>query len=954
MMRAIKANLVRISMLSASVTALAVATPVMAQAQVREFNIPAQPLSSALLEFSKQSDVLIVVSPEIAQGKRSPAVRGSLPVNEAIGRLLRGSGLRAIPNPRGGYRIERTMAAASSSTQTASSAEGDDGSRAVSETIIVTGTRLTKANDTIPLQTYTREAVEAATSSSVADFLNTLPAASLNVSADRTTSFGGATTVQLRGFPAGTTTTLLNGRRLAPSGDTRAGSTDLDSLPLSLIEQIDIQPSGASAVYGSDGIAGVVNFITRRVANGGSAAITYQTAEEINDIRASVSYGGKTGDLQYIAGISYEHNEPLYGRDRKHVSSGDFSRFSSLGGRDARNVFCLPGNVRSVNGSNLPGLGSSFAAVPALGNPTVQDFQATAGTRNMCGREAELLRPETERLGFYGALTWHINDRLEVFADVIATRLETDQTTVGKAYRATMSAGNPYNPFGVDVIVESQLPVRASIANRRHFYRPTVGLRGALSERSSFEIAAYAAIDNSTIRDYSSGLTADVNRLNSAISSTSTATALNPFDPASQKSISEAIYVPVDNIYENRLYVIDGRVTSDIVDLPAGPIEIVLGGELSFESAEFKLPQGTSFVTLDADRNVQSAFTEVRAPLLAGRGRRELLAVYAAGRVDRYSDVGTSVTSSLGAVFKPHPGIEVRGSYSEAFRAPPLRVIYTDRFVGQARVVDPTLPGMPQVLVPTVGGGSSELDPEVGDTFNIGIELNDRLLPGLRVSVDHWWLHQGKRVITTLPAQVVVDNADLFPGRAVRDGAGNLTSINISATNYGELDARGFDFRASYEIGFSGFTLIPSVNWTLIHHFEAAVTPGAPLENRLNAATRSDAWAPRHKGTVSLALRNEIISANLQARYVGRYLDYQTPANTNMIGDFITLDAFAKIKVSGLIGENSRDAFITLGARNMLNKGPQYSNYANGAIGFDPTQYDIVGRKIQVGLTTSF
>ena len=105
-------------MLSASVTALAVATPVMAQAQVREFNIPAQPLSSALLEFSKQSDVLIVVSPEIAQGKRSPAVRGSLPVNEAIGRLLRGSGLRAIPNPRGGYRIERTMAAASSSTQT--------------------------------------------------------------------------------------------------------------------------------------------------------------------------------------------------------------------------------------------------------------------------------------------------------------------------------------------------------------------------------------------------------------------------------------------------------------------------------------------------------------------------------------------------------------------------------------------------------------------------------------------------------------------------------------------------------------------------------------------------------------------------------------------------------------------------------------------------------------------
>lgn len=93
-----------------AVIAGALASPAHAQTQERAFDIPAQPLSSALLAFSRQSDVLIVVSPDLTNGKRSKALRATMPVNVAIVELLRGTDLQAVPNPKGGYSVERIAA----------------------------------------------------------------------------------------------------------------------------------------------------------------------------------------------------------------------------------------------------------------------------------------------------------------------------------------------------------------------------------------------------------------------------------------------------------------------------------------------------------------------------------------------------------------------------------------------------------------------------------------------------------------------------------------------------------------------------------------------------------------------------------------------------------------------------------------------------------------------------
>src|SRR6185437_15262858 len=130
-------RLMHVGLLTSAPAMLVLSTPASAQAEIKKFDIPAQPLSSALLEFSRQSDVLVVVAPELAAGKRSRALKGSMPANEAIGILLSGSHLRATPNPKGGYIIQGQSRASAEGNapkavtdSTASSGEATAGSAA--------------------------------------------------------------------------------------------------------------------------------------------------------------------------------------------------------------------------------------------------------------------------------------------------------------------------------------------------------------------------------------------------------------------------------------------------------------------------------------------------------------------------------------------------------------------------------------------------------------------------------------------------------------------------------------------------------------------------------------------------------------------------------------------------------------------------------------------------------
>ncbi len=323
-------RLAQIMMMTASATALAVAAaPAMAQSEVKQFDIPAQALSSAILEFSRQSDVLIVVAPELAAGKRSQSVKGQLPVNEAIAQLLRGSRLRAVPNPSGGYRIDARVADGNASPQAGESgaAVGAAGS-STSDEIVVTGTNIRgQAPVGSPLTVVTREDIAKSGYGRLEDYMETLTSNfSGSESEDSTGNFNvnnnlaSGQAVDLRGLGAGATLVLVNGRRPAAGGLSGA-FVDTSSIPVGAIERIEILTDGASALYGSDAIGGVVNYILRKDYEGLETNLRLATIDGgIDELQASVIAGKKWSTGHILASYQYSRRQALLAANRPYAS----------------------------------------------------------------------------------------------------------------------------------------------------------------------------------------------------------------------------------------------------------------------------------------------------------------------------------------------------------------------------------------------------------------------------------------------------------------------------------------------------------------------------------------------------------------------------------------------------------------------------------------------------------
>jgi hypothetical protein len=200
-----------------------------------------------------------------------------------------------------------------------------------------------------------------------------------------------------------------------------------------------------------------------------------------------------------------------------------------------------------------------------------------------------------------------------------------------------------------------------------------------------------------------------------------------------------------------------------------------------------------------------------------------------------------------------------------------------------------------------------------------------------------------------------VANQALFPGFVTRDAAGNLTAVKATFLNFGALEASGVDADLHYRFETPDGVFSPGASLAVVTKFEAALRPGDPLANRLSVATLQDAWAPRVRATGNLGWQSGAFSATLTGRYLSRYLDYQTPVNSNHLGDYWLWDASLRVGVGQLLGLHQpllEQSDITISAVNAFDRGPQYSNYSSGQIGYDASQFDILGRVISVKLAT--
>ncbi|QLC24893.1 TonB-dependent receptor [Parasphingopyxis algicola] len=374
-------GLMVLALAGASISVMAVhgtaAQASMVQQRSADFNIPAQSASAALREFSRQAGVQVLFSSDAVAGMRTNALTGRHTHGRALSILLAGTPLEAVRNGARQYSVRiprnaRTTAAVRgesnaasgraaqrqtrlaangptrrSATSAAGAAQGQNGQTAETgallaaaiedeerrrnEVIVVTGTNIRGiAPESSPAQVYDREDIQNSGVSTVEQFIDRLPqnfggGSSADVPAlpnDRNAAFNRTrgSGVNLRGLGSGATLVLLNGRRLAPSGEV-GDFVDVSTIPLSAIEQIDVVADGASAIYGADAIAGVVNFRLREDYEGIEVYGRHGTATEggVDEIRAGVTLGTEWNSGSIL--FSYD----FYDRDSLGAEERDFS-----------------------------------------------------------------------------------------------------------------------------------------------------------------------------------------------------------------------------------------------------------------------------------------------------------------------------------------------------------------------------------------------------------------------------------------------------------------------------------------------------------------------------------------------------------------------------------------------------------------------------------------------------
>lgn len=666
-----------------------------AQEQQRSFNIPAQPLSSALLEFSRQSNIAVGVDPALVNGRQAPGVQGTLTPSEALNRLLAGSGLSAQQRPGGGF----VLANASSPTQlgdASAAAPSEDGQRGYAE-ILVVGQRPTlnadirrTEDDSQPYVVLDRADIERSGALNVEDLLRqrTTAATPFRSNAQSSGNTAGATsTINLRGLGADETLILIDGRRAA--GYTNGGipqQADINAIPVAAIERIEILPSTASGIYGGGATGGVINIILRRDYVGGEVSLQHGDTSDgqapSNNFTVSGGRGFFEGRTRVTFFGGYAEDDGLLSGDRDFYSAS----IEAIRANNPAQFFAataapplgLTTNIRSATGAMLtlkPGFGGgalnsirTFVPVNYAGAASDNGAAliANAGQYNFdqaltaqdSGSEQNLLRRNT---------TWSANlslrHRFAPWFDSFVDYTISENWSVGSVSPVTVntltiSSASPLNPFNQNVLVAvPYVGVDQELESTLQTQRLLVG---GLFDLPGDWRAAAELVWNGT--ELESGVKSALvtSSLTTAIN-TNAANAPNIFRDVNAFGTDFSPFVTPQGF--------NGPIATDLLDLSlrlSGPLPFaLLAGtpaatfllehrEESKDRSIFYSPTSftaaTRTLSADASQTVDSLYGELSVPIL--RFGDVLLEGQFAGRYDEYeTDAARNV--ALDANFQP-------------------------------------------------------------------------------------------------------------------------------------------------------------------------------------------------------------------------------------------------------------------------------------------------------------
>ncbi len=590
------------------------------------------------------------------------------------------------------------------------------------------------------------------------------------------------------------TLVLINGRRIATSGVNGVGGksfVDVNEIPTAAIERVEVLTDGASAIYGSDAVGGVVNIILKSDYQGAEIGGRYAYTSNPGHYSERSAYlvaGAGVGGVHLTATLSATKTDPLWQSQRSFISP----------------------NLRA--GTSFPGFVSGNYLAPALNSPTTKNPTGTAATAASMSQliangtylaagdpsiplfdvapfETILLRQD-QRAAVVSGSADLVPKRLSLFGDYEHSDTKSfNQTSgfLGNLRTVTVPAGAPYNPLNTAVsgVVMGTTATPLQTFNHGQSDRFTLGARGELGDDWNWE-AAYTSSNNrltqrlvnevyvpNVATAIAGGFDASGNAVaggnySKVVSLTTGATVVQPsLDPFARGGVSSAAQA---NLYgteviqtRSKLGAFDAKVVGTPLSIPAGKVAVAIGAATRRETLEATPDQnsynlstdptrhnwgpGTFFDPFSRRRTIDSVFAEVRVPLTGGRiapAGAHALDLSIAGREEKYSDAGRSHVPKIGARWQPFDEqFTVRFTYSKSFTAPTLYAEYgppsaslttADLFFNNLGINDPRLKG---VTYYSGNGNNPALQPSTAQSRSLGFALSPKAIKGLTLSVDY-------------------------------------------------------------------------------------------------------------------------------------------------------------------------------------------------------------------------
>jgi iron complex outermembrane receptor protein len=766
-----------------------------------------------------------------------------------------------------------------------------------------------------------------------------------------------------------TTLVLVDGHNVVGAGILQT-TPDSGVLPPGVLQRVEVVPDGGSSLYGADAVGGIVNFITKKKADGFEIAGHYGIADP----------GYRASDLNLTGGTSWEGGSAYVSFATRENSAlkafkRDFPRqdLTSLGGSDFRVTTCAAPNVTAN--------GVSFAA-PGF----------TAGSVNRCDSTAasDMIPKETQN-SVVGSATQDLTDRISL--SVTGYWSDRITRTAGAPLSASAVTLTPSNPFfrslngaTSESVSFDFSPVTGANANARGELKE-YGVTPVLTVKLGGDWQAKAMFNYGHSETSIHMPEVNTTALALAAAGTTASTALNPFNLAQTNSAVLSAITNFENFATNKQLLTDVRVIADgsLTSLPGGDLRLAVGAEYQRQTSDaFNTDDAVGNLsagrTKNAKRNVKAVFGELLIPVIGAANAMPLVQAFtidASVRYDDYSDFGNTTNPKIGFTWDVAGGLTLRGNYGTAFNAPSLAdttgaVDTRVQVLAVSPFRAPTSP-FTDLFRPTIvlAGGNPNLKPQTADTWSFGGEWKPAFAEGFRAGISYWNIKLKDAIVVappgfptsvfTVPAfqQFAIVNPTLAQAQAATagmfvTGAPSVASLfttfstpyvilDLRRKNVGDLNVSGIDFHADYSRPTDFGALFASVSgsYALDRKSKAPGSAEADLltanVSRLQVSASAGATYGHFTGTATLNYSDgfDVTGAAPQI-----HVDSFHPVNLALVYNF---DGYSW----------GKDLTVSLNVDNAFDEKAQFINIAPSGFGGVSNGFTL-GRFVNLGVRKHF